>query len=315
MRQLRLPNIERWLARADVERIDATDADSWIGSRFALPSPPPVAPVTLAADDAPREGSWLRADPVHLRIAPEAISLHDASMLDVSPAEAHALVAVLQAHFASDGFEFAAPSPSRWYVRVPEAEMPQTTPLDAAVGRNVFGLLPRGTGRVNWPSAITETQMLFSEHAVNVEREADGRAPINSVWFWGGGSLPAISERPYAIVYGDHAFARGLAKLAGTRAAETPAGFPQLDAVRENESVLLVLTALTDALRRGDEAEWIDAARTFDERWFANMADALARFDRVRIVMTSRMGSKVATLTPGSRWRVFRSRKPVNADA
>ena len=40
----------------------------WLARTFSLPVPMPVAPITLAADDSPREGSWLRADPVHVRL-------------------------------------------------------------------------------------------------------------------------------------------------------------------------------------------------------------------------------------------------------
>ena len=35
--------------------------------------------------------------------------------------------------------------------------------LDAALGRNIFGLLPQGSGRINWRSAITEVQMLLGK--------------------------------------------------------------------------------------------------------------------------------------------------------
>jgi hypothetical protein len=315
LRELRLPHAERWLARADVERLPSQGMTAWLASRFGLEAPYPVAAVTLAADDVPDEGTWLRADPVHLQVTSEVVALHDASGLDVKREEARALVDALQELFADDGLELRMPHETRWYVRLPPEELPRTTPLEEALGRNVFGLLPQGTGRINWRSAITETQMLFSMHAVNLARESEGRPAINSVWFWGGGALPARIERPYALVYADDAFARGLAKVGGVRGAPPPRDPADVDVARENDSVLVVLDALSAPLRRGDEAAWHAAAHALDETWFARLGDLLHRFEAVRIVLPARHETRVATLGAGARWRWFRRGKAVNADA
>ncbi|MGE5095189.1 MAG: hypothetical protein ACM3SO_08615 [Betaproteobacteria bacterium] len=313
LRELRLPHLERWIARADVERLDMPGPEAWLAQRFDLPAPFPIAAVTLAADDAPQPGMWLRADPVHLQISPEAVALHDASVLDVQGDEARSLVDTLQALFGADGLEFRAPHPARWYVRVPAGELPDTTPLESALGRNVFGLLPRGRGRINWATAITEVQMLFSSHEVNAQREAAGRAAINSVWFWGGGATPRIASRPYALVYALDAFARGLGTLAGARVAELPSRPELVDAVAEDDSVLVVLDALGAPLHRGDANAWREAARALDEAWFSELGRLLERFERVRLVLPAQNETRIATIASASRWRWFRRRSAVNA--
>ena len=315
MRELRLPWAERWIARADPQRVDIRGLEAWLARAFAIAEPAPAAAIALAGDDAARPGSWLRADPVHLRIGQDAVALHDASVLEVTRAEATDLVAALQAHFASDGLEFLAPVPDRWYVRVPEAELPRTTPLAQAVGRNVFGLLPRGSGRINWGAAITEAQMVMSTHAVNVAREEAGRPAINSVWFWGEGSVPSQVASPYALVHAADAFARGLARLAGVRAPGAAGGFDAVDAVGPAEGVLVVEDGLTRALRGGGEAAWADAARDLDDRWFAHLGSAAERFEGIRLVLPGPRDTLVATLGPQARWRWFRSRKPLTAHA
>lgn len=314
LRAVRMPALERWIARADRGHVDREGRHGWVAHAHALPEPLPVAAITLAADDAPREGSWLRADPVHLRIEMHGATLHDASVLDVQGEEAAALVAELQAFFRADGLEFMAPHPTRWYVRVPPAELPQTTPLDQVLGRNVSASLPRGSGRIEWRSAITEAQMVLSTHAVNVHREQAGQPQVNSVWFWGGGATPAIAARPYSVIYADDAFTRGVARLAGTRVAELPRTFDAIDAVASGENALLVLDALSAAWDRGDEAAWKEAAAAIDA-WFVHTGSALERFGEVRIVLPSAGPARVFTLKPSSRWRLFRRGKPVNADA
>src|SRR5258706_10329672 len=76
MRSLRLPALEKWLARADIARSEARTATQWLTSAFSLPFPAPVAALSLAAEAGPAEGAWMRIDPVHVRIDRNRTSLH-----------------------------------------------------------------------------------------------------------------------------------------------------------------------------------------------------------------------------------------------
>lgn len=288
----RFPNLERWLARADPARDEATSGEAWLARRFGLEGVP-VAPVTLAIDESPQPGAWLRADPVYVRVERDTLVLHDASILEISPDEARELVRALRELFAGDGIEFRAPRPDRWYARVPREELPQTTPLAEALGADVFRKLPRGPGRINWPSAVTEIQMLFSTHAVNLAREAARRPPINGVWFWGEGTLPGAIRSPYSRLYADSPFAAGLAHLASARLDPVPA---TLEAIEAGDSVLAVL-------------------RQSDDAWFAGLGGAIARFRSVRLVLPSPRGTLVATLAPSARWRLFRPARALSTYA
>ncbi len=311
--QLRMPALERWLARGDTARRPERGLVDLLANAFSLAAPPPVAAVTLAGDRVRMEGGWLRADPVHLRVKQDAVALHHSAMLGVTREEANALVAELQRHFGVDGLEFHAPVPERWYVRVPQGELPTTVALEAALGRNIFGLLPRGGGHLNWPSVLTESQMLLSGHEVNVRREAQGRPAINSVWFWGEGMTPETVAKPYALVYADEPFARGLGALSGTRVAALPRGASSLDAVAPGETALAVLDSLTAASRRGDRDAWLQAAAQVDIDWFVDLRDAIERFDAVRIILPAGNDTLVASVTAGTRWRWLRRTKPLAA--
>jgi hypothetical protein len=315
LRSQRLAALESWLARGHVRRVPQRGLEAALSAAFGLPGPAPIAAVTLAADAGSGRGTWLRADPVHLRVGQDAVALQHCAFLGVTRDEANALVAALQQHFTSDGLEFHAPTPERWYVRVPAGEMPRTVPLPEALGRNVFRLLPEGSGRINWPGAITEAQMLFSQHPVNQARESAGRAAINSVWFWGEGDLPAEVASPYALVCADEPFAAGLGQLAGVRTVAAPRDLAAIDAVREDESVLVVLDSLTTALRQGDGEAWKREARALEDTWFAEIDRAIRRFERVSLVLPGPRDTLIATLTAATRWRWFRSRKPLATHA
>jgi len=315
LRELRLPALERWLARAPLARRVETGVAQLLASAYALDPPPPVAAVSLFAEAGLRDGHWLRADPVHVRVGQDSISLHHAAMLDITRDEAAALLESLQKLFAPDGFEFRAPRPDRWYVRVPRGEVPRTTPLEEALRRDVFRLLPRGEGRVNWPSALTEAQMLLAAHPVNEARESRGVAAINGVWFWGEGALPANFARPYAAVYAADPFARGLALLSGSRLVEHAPAPDAIDAVRPEETALVIVDGLEEPLHRGDPGAWAEAARRVDDTWFVNLPEAVERFESVRIILPSSNDTLVACVGAGTRWRWFRRGKPLSSHA
>lgn len=303
LREVRLPALERALGRAAIERVPCDGAEGWLAADWGVPSPAPYAALSLAGDDAPREGTWLRADPVHLRIERDLVTLRDASVLDVSHGEAEQMAAALQDVFGGDGLEIRAVTPERWYAFIPEAAVPRTTPLHAVVGRDIFTLLPRGGEPLNWRSMITEAQMVLSSHPANAAREASGRPAINSVWFWGEGRLaPAYSAR-YGRVFAEDALPRGLARVAGV---ETQALPDRLEAIPpQSGDALAVVSGLTRPLRRADLDGWVATAKGIDERWIAPAMKAVATFGTVRIVLPGESVAVILTLTPGSRWKVF----------
>ena len=315
LRAVRLPALERWLARADLVNEAQEGPYGWLGAQYALAEPAPIAAIALASEGRARPGTWLHADPVHLRIDHDALVLHDASSLGVSRNDAAELVAALQSHFAGDALDFIAPAPERWYVRVPDDEAPRTTPLWKAFGRNVFGLLPDSRGSFNWGSALTEAQMTLGAHAINRRREEEGKPALNSVWFWGEGALPEALAKRYGLVHSEDAFARGLAILSGAELRSLPQSLPDIDLVSAGADALAVVDSLTAPLHRADAKEWLAAAAALDEKWFAHLGEAIARFDTVRLILPFGRGTRVATLTAASRWRWYRARKPLAAHA
>ncbi|HEX6635057.1 MAG TPA: hypothetical protein VF038_13885 [Usitatibacter sp.] len=315
LREARLPALERWLVRADLERSNAVGAERWLAERFGLASPAPYAAIALAGEEAPRPGAWLRADPVHLRIERDSVVVHDASVLDLDRDEARALAASLQAHFAADGLRFHAPAADRWYVEVPEGELPSTVALEDVRGRDAFGRLPQGGGRINWHSAITEAQMVLASHAVNARREETGMPAVNGVWFWGEGRTPDPLEARYALVKAAGPFARGLARLSGAEVQAPPASLEDVDLVPEGRSALVVLDDLVAPLHRVDLAAWKRAADALDERWFQDLGRAIERFGSVRLVLPRANDTLVAHLGPAARRRWLRRRKPLASHA
>ncbi|HXF77504.1 MAG TPA: hypothetical protein VN598_01465 [Usitatibacter sp.] len=309
LRNARLAHAEKWLARASSTREAGSDSLRWVARRHGIEGALPVAAISRLGEGAEAAGQWLRADPVHLRVDNDGLVLHDPSALALTLGDAHALAGSLGAHFAQDGLAFEVLAPERWYVRYP-GEAPRTVPLPDAFGRNVFGLLPKGGGAISWANRLTEAQMVLSSHAVN-----EGREPaVNSVWFWGEGALPDSLPHRYDAFYADDAFVRGVARLSGARVEPRPARMGDV-ASNEAQSILVLADSLVAPLRRGDSAAWLEAAARLDEAWFAGMGPAIARHGTVRIILPAERATRIATLTPSSRWRWFRPRRPVAAHA
>jgi len=314
LREVRLPHLERWLVRGELTRGSARSAIEALASAYGLQAPVPYAPIALAGEDNARGGpghdGWLRMDPVHLRVDRDSVTLHPPSMLEVQPLEAQRLAAQLAAHFAGQ-LELHVASPERWYARVAPADLPVTTPLEQAWGRNVFGLLPRSGSAMPWSAMLTEAQMLLSTSEVNQAREGAGRPPINSVWFWGEGIAPASLTRAYGQVHADDPFARGLARLSGARTSGLPADPRALDIPARGEAALVVLPRLSAPMAGNDVQGWLAAARQLDEQWFAHLGPTIERFEAVRLVLPAAHGSRIANLTPRSKLRWYRRAKPL----
>ncbi|MGE0483178.1 MAG: hypothetical protein AB7Q81_03470 [Gammaproteobacteria bacterium] len=169
-------------------------------------SPPlAAAAARLDLDGLPSGAVMLRADPVHLRADPTRLVLFDAASLDVTAAEADTLIADLNAHFAADGITLRrGPVPHRWYLAWPAAPaVPSASPRSLrGVPLEPDQAMRRGLGELR--RVLTEMQMVLHDSTANHARLAAGKPPVNSVWPWGWGELPAPHRTvPTALVGSD----------------------------------------------------------------------------------------------------------------
>ena len=216
--------IARRLSFAD--RIPQSDASfegavlSLFGLHEESHGAPALAGVTAAydfdLDAAPAD--LLRADPVHLRADPSRLILFDAELVGLDDDEATGLIALLNQSFANEGITFKrGRSPVRWYVSVPNVEATTTRSPRSLRGQAIEPYLNdlRQTAQLN--RMVTEAQMLLHEAPVNALRESAGKAPINSVWFWGLGAPPVRPAAPLGTVIGDDDLIAACARYCGVR--------------------------------------------------------------------------------------------------
>ncbi len=215
----------------------------------------PIAPLAArGAGLAVTSGTIARADPITMVAGRDNVLL-GGRVDDVSTADAEAFIALLNAHFASDGLNFIAARPDAWFVQFDDLAVPQTTPL-AEVHGALHAHQPRGEHAARWKRWNSEMQMLLHEHALNVARERHGQAPVTGVWIADAG--PAVPSAGGTILdwfaptgrAGD--VARGLALAQGRIAPLPPATLAQWPATRDAVVILSPLHTADDLQATAD---------------------------------------------------------------
>lgn len=260
------PALDRLMACAGAQASPPRDPLETLAAQFGVIAPHggdlATAALCLLAEvpDQARVGCWLHADPVHLRADRDRLLLFGGPSLGLCSEEASALVAAFNAHFEADGLELVAPSPTRWYLRVPALPGIRTQPLHRASGRPLDAPVPSGPEARAWNRWQNEAQMLFHRHPVNQARAAAGRPLVSGVWTWGGGVLPQVPNGPHLMV-SDHPLGAGLARALGARLLGLRALAQSSSAwlALAPESVLIFWDALWWPALTPDGEAWCDA--------------------------------------------------------
>jgi len=266
--QLQLPFLNKLFAQSTQHTWQHPEFHSTL---FALSGVPleknlPVAAVSRLVDANDTENYiWLRADPVHLHADRDRVLLFDQSMFTLTQAETDRLITELNNFFISDALLFTAPTPYRWYLqlpRVPDLEMPPITEL---VGRDIHKHMPAGRDKMTWRQRLNEVQMLLHQSFVNREREQRGELAINSVWFWGLGSLPSAPPPRWVEVWSEDTMVQGLAKLTHTPYA--PPSKHLLNTLKSGDYLLTLTT--------GMKTDWTQWWTDLESVWFKSLYHAL----------------------------------------
>ncbi len=324
LRGLDLPALTRLLARSHAEKFPAITLEAWLCQAFEVGRQHdwPIAPLTLEIDGGvAADAYWLRADPVHIKIERNRLTVVESTSFDLSKDEADALVHALTQQFSGDGLTFIAYAPKRWYVKLSTVPNIMTRALSEVAGHDVRGLLPTGSEAMAWHRMFNEAQMLLHDHPVNTAREERGDAAVNSVWFWGGGTRPPVRGGDFSHVWSDDASAQALGAAADAHVAALPQSGAALlrfpEGATGTPSHLVVLEGLDRATAFQDADTWRERLAAFEADWFAPLVDAL-QGGRIRTINIAVPGAEVYCRFNASRadlYKVWRRVKPLSAYA
>lgn len=311
--------LETLLARAERQTLAVPAGyDEALFAQFGLQKEEnadlPVAAVTRMVDMGVIDGDWwLRADPVHLALAHDRLVLADAPKLDITREEADRLVAEIMEVFTADGWLLKAPRPERWYLKPAQAPRITTTSLTQVIGRDIHPFLPRGPDGKTWHTTLNEIQILLHAASVNSERERHGKLPINSLWFWGGGHLPRITQAPWTRVWSDEPVSLSLARLSGTSRESMPQGFHDWYGRADTPGKhFIVLDKLHDAAIHENAALQNNLLQGLEENWIHPLLQALKTGDIASASLVTDTGMHFSiTSRQARRW--WRFRRPLAA--
>ena len=295
-----LPGIAGAIGRADVlERAEPGIHAQLLRHFRVRPARWSAAAVIRQSDAGDAAGAaWLRADPAHVRADINGARLLGVGeRLGVSQADAEALLPALKPVFGDAGMALDAPSPSRWYLRLPrEATLPAFSDPDRALGEDLFEHQPQGEHARRWRALSNEAQVILHNHPHNAFRRECGLVPINALWFWGGGVLFDQVSAPLRQVSSDDRDLCALCALAGIRATCLPPAFDPDSAhgakVRHEAVELFDLRGLRDPAQL--QQAWLSPAlRAVRTRAIASLA------------IDSTDGGRFE-LRAAQRWRIWR---------
>lgn len=279
---LALGGLELALSRADYRPCALADdaLDTFIFSRFGVAKedgrdwPSGAARYALELGRSPRE--WVMCvDPVYLHADRAELNLRDPATLELNRDEAEALVAELNAHLSDRGYRFEIGAPRHWYLRLDDDPGICTRALSEVVHRPIKDALPSGRAASAWHAFLNEVQMILHACAVNDARSQRGELPINSVWVWGVGRLPALDRVGYTRVWTQNTVAAALAHLAGVEVHEVPDAAADWLDVPLDGSHLIIVDTCHGASRAQDVSAWREAVQTLEHRFVAPLLDAL----------------------------------------
>ena len=236
----------------------------------------PVASVTRVLDlGVIDKGFWLRADPVHLRTEGGRLVLLPGQALDIRLEEAQQMAGEIAEAYVGQGWLIKAPRPDRWYLKPPRAPRIVTTPIPVVAGHDIHPYLPRGRDGMAWHAILTEMQILLHTANANAAREERGVPPINSLWFWGGGRLPALKPSTWTKLWSEEPVSLALARLSETPTAAIPASFGDWFRAAGGGSHLVILDQARPMPPHDPAQRWCEFIDQLEQFWIAPALDAL----------------------------------------
>lgn len=295
--------LDRLLSRSRSERVQASGLEDTLGRYFGINAADdlPVAALNWLADTGtPAPRYLLCADPVHLRADQSCLRLFDAHSFALTQEEADALVATINDFNAAHGWSLSAPHPQRWYLALPQAPDITTQAPAQVAGQDIDPFLPTGVDARHWHGLMNELQMLLHDHPVNLARETRGEPAVNSLWFWGGGTLPDSLSPQISALYSDHPLATGLAQHAGVARQAVPADAAELLDSLSDTPLLVLLDRLEWPAQYNDIEGWLAGVEQLECDWFGPLLAA---------VQQGRLASLVVDTCQGSRFHTGRGRQ------
>ncbi len=249
------------------------------------------------------------ADPVHLRLETNSVTLVDQSQFSMSDTERSEFAALINEYLVAVDGQYFFDTNGRGFLTLKESRSVLTTPLSQVTGNHIEPWMPHGEQQTFWLQMMNELQMLLHSASFNGARTKRGEPAINALWIWGAGQLQRLMEPQYRKVYCNDHFAEALARSVGIPVYAVPPKF-DVSLIPDAGKHLVVLNDLLPHSQYDNYPGWHTAMERLCTDWFSPLLDAVRQKRLSRVALYPCDGVCYA-LEPGYHRRFWRRSKPL----
>ncbi|MBQ7116240.1 MAG: cofactor-independent phosphoglycerate mutase [Clostridia bacterium] len=240
----------------------------------------------------------------------------DYSAGDISTAEATEIIKSVQEHFGNEKFAFYSGVAYRHCLvwNNGTLDLGKMTPPHDISGKVIGEHLSDSENAKELIGMMKESYDFLMEHPVNKERMAKGERPANSIWLWGEGTKPALSnfKEKYGVdgsIISAVDLLKGIAKCAGMGSPDVEGATGYIDtnfegkadcAVEElktKDFVYIHIEAPDECGHRNEPENKVKAIEMIDERVLARVLPELDKYDDYKVMVLPDHPTPIVTMT------------------
>jgi hypothetical protein len=210
--RLRDEGLRTWLGQSDLT-FEASPKEllARVIQELGLPYPEQgLGALRMWGQTGDRPTKWIAAaDPIYLEARMDHLCLHALRRAGVEASQMRVLIDHLQEKLA-DGTNLGFTRLGSYgYLSSKTHFATAAMPAYVVDQQKPDDFLPSGDDTATHRNLLSEVEMALHEHEVNLEREANGDLPVNSMWLWGGGTAPEQITRAQPPLFSDDALLTG----------------------------------------------------------------------------------------------------------
>lgn len=243
----------------------------------------------------------------------------DYSAGDISTADATEIIKSVQEHFGNDIFSFYAGVAYRHCLvwKNGTLDLGTMTPPHDISGRVIGQYLSKSENATELINMMKESYDFLMEHPVNKKRIAEGKRPANSIWLWGEGTKPSLSD--FKEKYGVNGsiisavdLLKGIAKCANMNAPDVEGATGYIDTnfdgkadcaieeLKTKDFVYIHLEAPDECGHRNEPENKVRSIEIIDEKILGKLLPALNEYDDYKIMVLPDHPTPIVTMTHAS---------------
>lgn len=240
----------------------------------------------------------------------------DYSAGDISTAEAAEIIKSVQEHFGNDKFAFYSGVAYRHCLvwNNGTLDLGKMTPPHDISGKVIGEHLSDSENAKELIAMMKKSYDFLMEHPVNKERMAKGERPANSIWLWGEGTKPALSnfKEKYGVdgsIISAVDLLKGIAKCAGMGSPDVEGATGYIDTnfegkadcaieeLKTKDFVYIHIEAPDECGHRNEPENKVRAIELIDEKVLAKVLPELDKYEDYKVMVLPDHPTPIVTMT------------------